>query len=296
VVQAKDANGVVHISRDRDSGIAWDGPLIVLTNRLSASASEIFAAALQDYGRAIIVGDESTFGKGTVQTMLEIGKFIPFLGSDPSDAGALKLTIQKFYRIAGGSTQLRGVPSIYDHPDLGERALKDPMPYDEVEPAQFDKWERPLYIKELRARSGVRIASDREFRWIADDLARTKQKIADNTLSLDEKVRRQELADEKARVDKRTAERARHPRPSGKDYLITLDNVDKPKLELVNNEKVKPAASGSDDASGDEDGAEDDDVVAGKDKPAIFDPIRNETLNILTDFVELTRAPRTASK
>ncbi len=92
-------------------GIAWDGPLIVLTNRLSASASEIFAAALQDYGRAIIVGDESTFGKGTVQTMLEIGKFIPFLGSDPSDAGALKLTIQKFYRIAGGSTQLHGVLS-----------------------------------------------------------------------------------------------------------------------------------------------------------------------------------------
>jgi len=111
VVQAKDANGVVHISRDHDSGIAWDGPLIVLTNRLSASASEIFAAALQDYGRAIIVGDESTFGKGTVQTMLEIGKFIPFLGSDPTDAGALKLTIQKFYRIAGGSTQLRGVLS-----------------------------------------------------------------------------------------------------------------------------------------------------------------------------------------
>ena len=301
VVQAKDANGVVHVSRDRDSGIAWDGPLIILTNRLSASASEIFAAALQDYGRAIIVGDESTFGKGTVQTMLEIGKFIPFLGSDPSDAGALKLTIQKFYRIAGGSTQLRGVlsdiklPSIFDHPDLGERALKDPMPYDEVEPADFDKWEHPLYIKELRARSSVRVAADREFRWISDDLARTKQKIADNTLSLNEKARRQEVTDEKARIDRRLADRAKHPRPQGKDYLITLDNVDKPKLELVTNVKPKPSVSADDNTGGDVDDAEDD-VLGAKDKPAVFDPVRNETLNILRDFVALNRAPRTASK
>src|SRR5205814_1389380 len=111
VVQAKDANGNIHVSKDRDSTIAYDGPLIVLTNRLSASASEIFAAALQDYGRAVIVGDEHTFGKGTVQTMLEIGRFIPFLGTDSNEAGALKLTIQKFYRVAGGSTQFHGVSS-----------------------------------------------------------------------------------------------------------------------------------------------------------------------------------------
>jgi carboxyl-terminal processing protease len=299
VVQAKDANGVVHVSRDRDPSIAWDGPLIVLTNRLSASASEIFAAALQDYGRAIIVGDTSTFGKGTVQTMLEIGKFIPFLGSDSSDAGALKLTIQKFYRIAGGSTQLRGVisdirlPSLYDHPDLGESALKDPMPYDEVAPADYDKWDHPLYIKELRARSEARVAADREFRWISDDLTREKKEIADNTISLNEQVRRQELADSKAREDKRTAERAKHPRPDEKDYLITLDNVDKPNLELVNNVKGKKADDAE--AALDEDEDEDDDVVSDKDKVVPFDPIRNETLNILTDFVEFNRAPRTAS-
>jgi carboxyl-terminal processing protease len=297
VVQAKDANGVVHISRDHDSGIAWDGPLIVLTNRLSASASEIFAAALQDYGRAIIVGDQSTFGKGTVQTMLEIGKFIPFLGSDPTDAGALKLTIQKFYRIAGGSTQLRGVlsdiklPSPYDHPDLGESALKDPMPYDEVAPADYDKWDRPLYIKELRARSEARVATDREFRWISEDLATVKQKIAENTISLNEKVRRKELAEDKAREDARIAEREKHPRPEDKDYLITLDNVDKPTLELVNNDKSKKADS-DDLLDGDD---SDDDVVTDKDKKPVFDPIRNETLNIMTDFVELNRAPATAS-
>jgi len=301
VVQAKDASGIVHISRDRDPGIAWDGPLIVLTNRLSASASEIFAAALQDYGRAIVVGDESTFGKGTVQTMLEIGKFIPFLGSDPSDAGALKLTIQKFYRIAGGSTQLRGVlsdiriPSPYDRPDYGESDLKDPMPYDEVDPAEYDKWDRPLYIKELRARSAARVADDREFRWISDDLARTKQKIADNKISLNEKDRREEMDEDKARLDKRIAERAKHPLPEEKDYRITLDNVDKPNLELVTNETGKQAAAADEDAFADDD-ADDDDIVSDSDKKAVFDPVRNEALNILTDFVELNRAPRTASK
>jgi carboxyl-terminal processing protease len=300
VVQAKDANGMVHVSRDHDTGIAWDGPLIVLTNRLSASASEIFAAALQDYGRAIIVGDESTFGKGTVQTMLEIGKFIPFLGSDPTDAGALKLTIQKFYRIAGGSTQLKGVlsdiriPSPYDRPDFGESDLKDPLPYDEVEKADYDKWDHPLYIKELKARSSARVATDREFRWISDDLTRTKEKIADNKISLNEKERRQELADDKAREDKRVAERAKHPNPNEKDYLITLDNVDKPKLELVNNTMGKGAQAA--DANADDDAADDDDEVSTKDKPVVFDPVRNEALNILTDFVELNRAPRTASK
>jgi len=301
VVQAKDANGMVHISRDRDPSIAWDGPMIVLTNRLSASASEIFAAALQDYGRAIIVGDESTFGKGTVQTMLEIGKFIPFLGSDPTDAGALKLTIQKFYRIAGGSTQLKGVlsdiriPSRYDRPDFGESDLKDPLPYDEVEPADYDKWDHPLYIKELRARSEARVASDREFRWISEDLTRTKEKIAENTISLNEKMRRQELADDKAREDKRIAERAKHALPDEKDYLITLDNVDKPNLELVNNVTGKTAQGTDANASADDD-ADDDDGVSQKDKPAVFDPIRQETVNILTDFVDLNRAPRTASK
>ena len=216
------------------------------------------------------MGDESTFGKGTVQTMLEIGKFIPFLGSDPTDAGALKLTIQKFYRIAGGSTQLSGVlsdikfPSPYDRPDFGESDLKDPMPYDEVEPADYDKWDHPLYIKELRARSAARVAADREFRWISDDLTRMKEKIAENKISLNEKVRREEMADDKAREDKRIAERAKHPRPDEKDYLITLDNVDKPKLELVNN--VTEDRATADDSATDDDAADDDDIFPAKAK------------------------------
>ena len=138
IVQTKDYNGSIMVSTDPDPGIAYSGPMVVLTSRQSASASEIFAAALQDYGRAVIVGDKNTFGKGTVQTILPIGRFTSLLGSHSHEDGALKLTIQKFYRVAGGSTQLHGVasdivlPSLSDLPEFGEGALKNALPYDEV--------------------------------------------------------------------------------------------------------------------------------------------------------------------
>ncbi len=195
VVQAKGSNGDIRVSKDSFPTVAYEGPLVVLTNRLSASASEIFAAALQDYGRAVIVGDESTFGKGTVQTMVPIARVIPFLGGDGNDAGALKLTIQKFYRVAGGSTQLRGVisdvklPSLYDRPGFGEVALKNPMKYDEVDPASFDKvTDHPLFLAELRSRSAERVAASPQFHEITEDLNRIKQKLADNKI-LDQRTR-----------------------------------------------------------------------------------------------------------
>ena len=190
VVQSKDPNGAIKVQVDKNSMIAYGGPLLVLTNRLSASASEIFAAAIQDYGRGVIVGDSSTFGKGTVQTMLEIGRVMPFLGSSGTEAGALKLTIQKFYRIAGGSTQLKGVepdvvvPSIYDHPEIGESALKGPLPYDTVPPRAFDKWDKSLFTKDLRERSALRLAVEPEFSYINDDLKRAKIRLAENRISL----------------------------------------------------------------------------------------------------------------
>ncbi len=298
VVQAKDANGGIHVSRDRDSSIAYDGPMVVVANRLSASASEIFAAALQDYGRAVVVGDQNTFGKGTVQTMLEIGRFIPFLGSDSNDAGALKLTIQKFYRIAGGSTQLHGVtsdivlPSIYDHPDLGEGSLKGPMPYDEVAPAPFEKvQDHPLFVKELRARSKARVMDSREFAYLQDELKRTERKLAENKLSLNEATRRAELAENKARKDRRLAERAKRKTPEQKVYELTLDTVDKPELQLAKFDE-KAAAANDDLAGADSD--EDDMTLSSKKQPAV-DPVKTETQNILTDLIELSRAPKTAS-
>ncbi len=331
VVQAKDSNGNIHVQKDRDPSVAWDGPLIVCTNRLSASASEIFAAALQDYNRAVIVGDSSTFGKGTVQTMLEIGRIMPFLGGGNNDAGALKLTIQKFYRIAGGSTQHKGVeadvrlPSLFDHQEIGESALKGPLPYDTVPPVDFDKWERPLFKNELRQRSGARVAADPEFSYITEDLEELKKRLAENRVSLNEKARRTEIQQDQEKRDQRVAAREKVKLPDVKTYAITLDNVKKPDLQLVTYEKpekksadaksgngksadaksgdAKPADGKSADgrskneaaaATALNEDAEDDDGEA-TNKSERLDPIKTETLNILSDLIDLQHNPKTAT-
>ncbi|MGB8355948.1 MAG: carboxy terminal-processing peptidase [Chthoniobacteraceae bacterium] len=298
VVQTKDSNGNLRPSRiSKSSKQVYDGPLVILCNRLSASASEIFAAALQDYGRAVIVGDTTTFGKGTVQTMLEIGQFIPILGGDSHDAGALKLTIQKFYRIAGGSTQLHGVtsdirlPSTYDYDVFGEQSLKNPLPYDVVEAAQYDKvTDHPLFLPELRQRSEARVAANPEFAYVTEDLDYIKKKILENRTSLNEKERRQEMADAKAKTTKRTAEREKHKKPDEKVYAITLDNVDKPDLQPVKNDAKKAASDDPDAAAEDAD----DDSVSAKKTPVV-DPQKTEALNIVDDLIDLSHAPKTAS-
>src|SRR5262252_906007 len=182
IVQTKGSNGQIRVSANPDPGIAYSGPLVVLTSRQSASASEIFAAALQDYGRAVIVGDKNTFGKGTVQTILPIGRFASLLGSHSDEDGALKLTIQKFYRVAGGSTQLHGVtsdivvPSLSDLPEFGEGALKNALPYDEVTKARYTKWSdsHSLFIDQLRRRSEERVKSDPEFHYVMEDMNRLR--------------------------------------------------------------------------------------------------------------------------
>ena len=297
VVQAKDSNGSIHVSRDRDSTLAYDGPMLVLTNRLSASASEIFAAALQDYGRAVVVGDSSTFGKGTVQTMLEIGRIMPFLGGG-NEAGALKLTIQKFYRVAGGSTQLKGVlpdvklPSRTDHPEIGEAAMKGPLPYDTVDPVPFDKWERPLFRDELARRSATRVTAEPEFRYIMEDTELVHKRLAENKLTLNLEKRKAELEEEKAKKARRNAERAKLKPIDDKRFTVTLDNVSKPELEPYV-EKVKETEPKSKEVkSEDELDDEADDDVGGK-TPAV-DAIRGESLNILADLVDLSRGPKTA--
>src|SRR4029077_747231 len=194
IVQTKSSNGNIVVSSDPDPGVAYAGPLVVLISRQSASASEIFAAALQDYGRALIVGDKNTFGKGTVQTILEIGRFTSLLGSGSPEDGALKLTIQKFYRVAGGSTQLQGVasdivlPSLSDLPEFGEGALKNALPYDEVPKARYSKWSdsHSLFIDQLRRRSEERIKNDPEFHYVMEDIGRLRHKLDENRISLNE--------------------------------------------------------------------------------------------------------------
>jgi carboxyl-terminal processing protease len=304
VVQSKDSNGHINVSRDRDSSVAYDGPMIVLTNRLSASASEIFAAALQDYNRAVIVGDQNTFGKGTVQTMLEIGRIRPFLGGG-SDAGALKLTIQKFYRVAGGSTQLHGVasdvklPSMFDQAEIGESSLKGPLPYDTVDPVPYDRLDKSLFKPDLVRRSAARVEADPEFKYINEDLERIKKRTAENRISLNEKVRRAEIDEDKKRRSVRLADRASHKVPDPKVYIVNLDNVNKPELQLASVEEKKAAAgensqTTADDGTTDESEIDAEETLTRK-RPAV-DPVRNEALNILADLIDFVRTPKTASK
>ncbi len=306
IVQTKGSNGNIVVSSDPDPGIAYSGPMIVLTSRQSASASEIFAAALQDYGRALIVGDKNTFGKGTVQTILEIGRFTSLLGNRSQDDGALKLTIQKFYRVAGGSTQLHGVasdivlPTLSDLPEFGEGALKNCLPYDEVPKAKFTKWSegRGLFIDELKRRSEARVQADPEFHYVMEDMERLRKRLDENRISLNEDVRRAELNEDKLRKETRAKERLARNVEDMHMIRLTLDNVDKPNIQPIlfpaklaankkGENKVAPeAASDSDsDSAGLDDGTK---------EPAI-DPERDETLNILGDLADLNRGPTTAS-
>src|SRR5213082_2220436 len=308
IVQTKGSNGNIVVSSDPDPGIAYAGPLVVLTSRQSASASEIFAAALQDYGRAIIVGDKNTFGKGTVQTILEIGRFTSLLGSRSQDDGALKLTIQKFYRVAGGSTQLHGVasdvvlPSLTDLPEFGEGALKNPLAYDEVSKARFTEWSEghPLFIEELKRRSAERVEKNPEFHFVMEDMERLRHKLDENRITLNEDTRRKEIQDEKLRKETRSKERLAHRQEEPSIYRLTLDTVDKPNLQFImypgklaeakakaGATKVSPEAAPDDDT--DTIGTADDT------KEPVLDPERDETLNILADLVDLSRGPKTAS-
>lgn len=242
VVQVQDSNGRTNRLSDKDLGnVAYDGPMLVLTNKLSASASEIFAAALQDYNRAVVVGDSSTFGKGTVQTMVELGNIVPLSltgNATGNEAGALKLTIQKFFRVSGGSTQLEGVrsdirlPSLWDQADIGESALKGPLPYTTIKEAVYDKVDKDLYKDELKRRSSARIGADQEFRWVMDDIERSKKRISENRISLNEKARRAELDEDKSRKEKRDEDRSKVKASTDKVYVVTLDNASKANLEL----------------------------------------------------------------
>ncbi len=291
VVQSKNSNGEVEVSYDRDTSVAYDGPMIVLMNRLSASASEIFAAALQDYGRAVIVGDEKSFGKGTVQTMLDIGRFMPFFSLGGSEAGALKLTINKFYRVRGGSTQLEGVksdivlPSITDNPEIGENALPNPLPYDEVAPEKiaFSGDVNGLLLDTLRDRSAARIVEDEEFKYLQGDLARLQAKIESNAISLNLDERQLEIDEGNDRKEKRKAERAeRGPAFPAKAYEVTLENAGADGLTSVAFDRKKDRQMFDPDADD-----EDEEVFP--------DAIRNEALRIATDMVELRDEKKTAA-
>ena len=239
VVQVKEVDNTVQEADDTDPSVLYEGPLVVLTSRGSASASEILAGALQDYGRALIVGDSATHGKGTVQSVNQLRPYLHML--DPSltnDPGVLKLTIKKFYRPSGGSTQLKGVvpdivlPSVANESkDIGEGSLDNALKWDEIRSAKYDSLNlvQP-YLAELRNRSTRRVAADKEFAYVREDIERFKKQQADKTLSLNEHARLKENEDIEARNKVRDQERRSRPELPEKVYELTLKQVDLPGL------------------------------------------------------------------
>lgn len=304
VVQAKDPSGKITVNNDRNPDISYTGPMIVLMNRLSASASEIFAAALQDYGRALVVGDERSFGKGTVQTIVDLDKSmsLPFFNVKKQDAGALKLTIQKFYRILGGSTQIKGVesdivlPSRTDNAEIGESALKNPLDYDEVAPVILLSKESTtpsrIFLDELRRRSEKRIQTDPEFIYVNEDMQRIRERMAKNSISTNEDIRRKELAEEKKRKESRNEERvARGSMVNAKVWQLTLDDVknNREDLEVVDYERERDKKYSLEDEAEESSGEKDDSK-----KLPEPDPIRNEAVRIICDLIELSNPAKTA--
>ncbi|MEG8946435.1 carboxy terminal-processing peptidase [Rosettibacter firmus] len=212
VVQVKNMMNIIEVDRDPDPGIYYEGPLAVLVNRFSASASEIFSGAIQDYGRGIIIG-ENTYGKGTVQNLLDLNRHIPIAGKK---LGQLKLTIAKFYRITGSSTQHKGVqpdiifPSPYSADEFGESSQPSALPWDQIQPAQYEKYgDISKFIPLLIQKHQERTKKDPEYQLLLDDIEEIKENREKKVFSLNEKIRREEKNKAEERKKKKDEERAR---------------------------------------------------------------------------------------
>ncbi|MFC0168368.1 carboxy terminal-processing peptidase [Pseudoduganella danionis] len=302
VVQQRSADNKVEVESDTNAGMAWDGPMGVLINRGSASASEIFAAAIQDYGRGVIIGEPS-FGKGTVQTIFPLDRFAP---NDKVHYGELKLTVAQFFRINGGTTQLRGVtpdiklPTMGDSDTFGESSYDNALPWVAIKPAVYIpvgdlKEMLPILDKKHEAR----VAKDKDFQYLSEDIALVKKQRKDNLISLNEVARRKERETQDARAKLREA-RLLSPVPGADDPILIPDAKELAKQAAAakaGNGKtaaapkvaaVKGALRTDDGLQGDERtlAAELDAEKAAK---AAKDVLLNEAVHILADEVSLLK-------
>ena len=208
VVQVRSSGRDKEIYEDKDERIQWDGPLVILVNELSASASEILAAAMQDYKRAIVIGSEQTFGKGTVQNVIPLDNIVR--SNEYGDLGAIKLTTQKFYRINGGSTQLEGVksdvvvPDRYSYIDLGERDQSNPLQWDKISPAMYQPWDGYIDYETTVAQSATRMEAHPQIALIEENARWLKSQQDENQIPLnyDRYTKREQENKEKSKYFK----------------------------------------------------------------------------------------------
>lgn len=296
VVQVKNTWGQVQVKDSDNAKPLYTGPMVVMTDKSSASASEILAGALQDFNRAVIVGESSTFGKGTVQQPMDIGRQLP-LFAVKDKAGYLKVTIQKFYRPSGSSTQMEGVvphvvmPSIMDALDVGEAHLENALVHDRIRPAANFRPEdkRALFLPRLKELSQERIGKSQDFNYVIQDILKAKERLKKNQISLNIAERKRELAESEEQRKLRNAERrerfekiAKEDAKNFKFYKVTLDDIDVGAAIKA----YDPAAENGDYMRRAVDATEGlDDTPKW---PTGLNPEKREAIHVLTDLISLT--------
>ncbi len=301
VVQQRNAEGKVEIESDTNAGLAWDGPVGVLINRGSASASEIFAAALQDYGRGLIIG-EASFGKGTVQTLINLDRTNG--ATDKQRYGELKMTIAQFFRINGGTTQLRGVtpdiklPAMSDAENFGESSYDNALPWTSIKPAPFvSAGDLKDIVPLLDRKHEARVAKDKDFQYLQEDIALVTKLRKENLISLNEVARRKERDTQEARAKARERRLLASAASGSEELTVLPDSKDALNKALGVKTAAKTAkqiaavrgAMRTDDGLQGDERALTAELDAEKAAKSAKDVLLNEAVHILSDEVALLK-------